>query len=554
MARRRALLSVSDKTGITAFAGALVECGWEVLSTGGTARTLRGAGVDVTDVSEVTDHPEMMDGRVKTLHPAIHAGLLARRALPGDMAALGEQGYRTIDLVAVNLYPFRRAIAEPGVTLADAMENVDIGGPTLIRAAAKNHRDVWVVVDPADYDAVLASVATDSDASTAPDPAPPAAVSALRRRLAAKVFRHISAYDEAIAGYLEGLEESGHPDAGPEEPMAGRVTLELERRELLRYGENPDQGAAFYAATTGDHGIAKLEQIHGKALSYNNILDLDGALLSLAPFAFSPDPAVCIVKHTTPCGLAVSSTLADAFARARRTDPVSAFGSVIAVNRPVDRDTAAGIGSMFVECVVAPGFTPGALEVLTAKKNIRLLALPMARRAVPARWEAPTGRAVPARPMRTRAPGPGSSPGRRATTVRSHSAPCTAASYSSHCPTRPPTAAKTRAGGSSRRVAPPRSNRRTSRSPGRRSRASSRMRSCWPGTARRWGSARDRPAASIRPDWPCERPAKPAWRRSSTAASSPPMRSSRSATASTRPRTPEQGRSSSRAARSATKR
>ena len=376
MARRRALLSVSDKTGITAFAGALVECGWEVLSTGGTARTLRGAGVDVTDVSEVTDHPEMMDGRVKTLHPAIHAGLLARRALPGDMAALGEQGYRTIDLVAVNLYPFRRAIAEPGVTLADAMENVDIGGPTLIRAAAKNHRDVWVVVDPADYDAVLASVATDSDASTAPDPAPPAAVSALRRRLAAKVFRHISAYDEAIAGYLEGLEESGHPDAGPEEPMAGRVTLELERRELLRYGENPDQGAAFYAATTGDHGIAKLEQIHGKALSYNNILDLDGALLSLAPFAFSPDPAVCIVKHTTPCGLAVSSTLADAFARARRTDPVSAFGSVIAVNRPVDRDTAAGIGSMFVECVVAPGFTPGALEVLTAKKNIRLLALP----------------------------------------------------------------------------------------------------------------------------------------------------------------------------------
>ncbi len=377
MARRRALLSVSDKTGIVAFARALAEHGWEVLSTGGTARTLRGAGVDVTDVSAVTGHPEMMDGRVKTLHPAIHAGLLARRSLPGDMAALAEQGYRPIDLVAVNLYPFRQAIAEPGVTLADAMENVDIGGPTLIRAAAKNHVDVWVVVDPADYAAVLKAVAaTDSDGSAASDPAPSAAAPALRRRLAAKVYRHVSAYDQAIAGYLEGLEESVRPDAGRDEPMAGRLTLELERRELLRYGENPDQGAAFYAATTGAHGIAKLEQIHGKNLSYNNILDLDGALLSLAPFASSLDPAVCIVKHTTPCGLAVSSTLADAFARARRTDPVSAFGSVIAVNRSVDRDTAAEIGSMFVECVVAPGFTPGALELLTAKRSIRLLAFP----------------------------------------------------------------------------------------------------------------------------------------------------------------------------------
>jgi len=376
VARRRALLSVSDKTGVVAFARALAEQGWEVLSTGGTARSLREAGVDVTDVSAVTGHPEMMDGRVKTLHPAIHAGLLARRPLAGDMAALAEQGYRTIDLVAVNLYPFRETIAASGVTLADAMENVDIGGPTLIRAAAKNHADVWVVVDPADYDAVLEAVAAaDAGAATASAPAPSAAAPALRRRLAAKVFRHISAYDEAIAGYLEGL-ESGRPDTGRDEPMAGRVTLELERRQVLRYGENPGQGAAFYAAASSDHGIAKLEQIHGKSLSYNNILDLDGALLSLAPFAFSPEPAVCIVKHTTPCGLAVSSTLADAFARALRTDSVSAFGSVIAVNRPVDRDTAAGIGSMFVECVVAPGFTSGALEVLAARKNIRLLALP----------------------------------------------------------------------------------------------------------------------------------------------------------------------------------
>lgn len=366
MARRRALLSVSDKTGIVAFGRALADRGWEVLSTGGTARVLRGAGVPVTDVSAVTGHPEMMDGRVKTLHPAIHAGLLARRNLAGDMAELEAQGYGAIDLVAVNLYPFRETIAAPGVSLADAMENVDIGGPTLIRAAAKSHRFVWVVVDPADYDGVLEAVGAQPEAD----------MSALRRRLAAKVFRHVSAYDDTVAGYLEGLKEGGDPDSGADAPMAGRLALELERRELLRYGENPGQRAAFYAAATRDHGIAELEQLHGKSLSYNNILDLDGALLSLAPFAFSPDPAVCIVKHTTPCGLAVGSTLAGAFERARRTDPVSAFGSVIAVNRRVDRDTASGIGSMFVECVVAPGFDGEALEVLTARSGIRLLAFP----------------------------------------------------------------------------------------------------------------------------------------------------------------------------------
>lgn len=366
MARRRALLSVSDKTGIAAFGGALADRGWEVFSTGGTARVLRGAGVPVTDVSAVTGHPEMMDGRVKTLHPAIHAGLLARRDLAGDMAELGAQGYRAIDLVAVNLYPFRETIASRGASLGDAMENVDIGGPTLIRAAAKNHRFVWAVVDPADYDAVLEAVGAQ----------PGVEMSALRRRLAAKVFRHVSDYDDAVGGYLQGLNESGHADSGADQPMAGQVTLELERRELLRYGENPGQRAAFYAAGTRAHGIAELEQLHGKSLSYNNILDLDGALLSLAPFAFSPDPAACIVKHTTPCGLAVGSTLAGAFERARRTDPVSAFGSVIAVNRRVDQDTAAGIGSMFVECVVAPGFDGEALEALTASKNIRLLVFP----------------------------------------------------------------------------------------------------------------------------------------------------------------------------------
>jgi len=371
VSRRRALLSVSDKTGVVAFGRALAEQGWELLSTGGTARALAEGGVRVTEVATVTGHPEMMDGRVKTLHPAIHAGLLCRRDHPGDMAELAGQGYEPIDLVAVNLYPFRETVASPGVTPALAMENVDIGGPTLLRAAAKSHRHVWVVVDPGDYEAVLEALAASDSVGQA------AGAPALRRTLAAKVFREISAYDRSIAGYLEGLEESDGALAGDaDDSMAERVTLELERRELLRYGENPAQKAAFYAAAGRGDGIASLQQIHGKALSYNNILDLDGALLSLAPFAFSSDPAVCIVKHTTPCGVAVRPALADAFERARATDPVSAFGSVIAVNRSVDGATARGVGAMFVECVVAPGFTDEALEVLTAKKNIRLLRFP----------------------------------------------------------------------------------------------------------------------------------------------------------------------------------
>ena len=380
---------MSDKTGVVMLGRALSDQGWEVLSTGGTARVLAGAGVPVTEISVVTGHPEMMDGRVKTLHPAIHAGLLARRGHPADTTELERQGYGPIDLVAVNLYPFRQTIAAPDVTPALAMENVDIGGPTLIRAAAKNHRDVWVVVDPADYEAVLQAVVSTHSADAA------SASTALRRRLAAKVFREISTYDQAIAEYLEGLVEGGGARKETGGGMAERVTLELERRALLRYGENPGQDAAFYAAATrGGQGIAELEQLHGKSLSYNNLLDLDGALLSLAPFAFSVDPAVCIVKHTTPCGLAMRPTLAAAFERARATDPVSAFGSVIAMNRPVDLETAEGIGGMFVECVVAPGFTDEALGVLCAKKNIRLLRLPGSTDTHPAepvgdeRWSA----------------------------------------------------------------------------------------------------------------------------------------------------------------------
>ena len=361
---RRALLSVSDKTGIVELGKALVERGWELLSTGGTAKTLREAGLPVTDVAEATGHPEMMDGRVKTLHPAVHAGLLARRDRPDDMAALEQHGYRAIDLVAVNLYPFRETVAQGGVPVAKAMEKVDIGGPTMIRAAAKSQRDVFVAVDPADYARVLAAL----------DGAAPADAAALRRELAAKVFRHTGEYDTAIADYLEG--QDGAAAAQPKDELGERFRLSLRRKQALRYGENPDQAAAFYWYPGEPAGLAGLEQLQGKELSYNNYLDLDGALLCLAPFARAPRPIVCIVKHTTPCGLAVADTLLGAYKAALATDPVSAFGSVIAVNRPLDQATAEAMGELFVECVVAPAFEPGARTALEKKKNLRLLTLP----------------------------------------------------------------------------------------------------------------------------------------------------------------------------------
>lgn len=364
MGRRRALISVWDKSGVVDFARGLAEMGWEVVSTGGTARALRDGKVDATDISIVTSHPEMMEGRVKTLHPAVHAGLLARRHHPGDMEALAGQGYRPIDLVAVNLYPFRETVAVPDVAMATAMEHLDIGGPTLIRAAAKNHCDVWAVVDPEDYGRVLEALRGErSSADTEGVPAH----GDLRRELASKVFREISRYDAAVSRYLAGA-----PDG-----LADEVALFLDRhREELRYGENPGQRGGFYLLDGRMEGIAALEQLHGKQLSYNNILDLDGALSSLSPFASTPDPAVCIVKHTTPCGLAVRGSLAAAFERARLTDPVSAFGGVVAANRPVDEECASAIASIFLECVVAPGYSPGAMELLTARKGLRLLAFP----------------------------------------------------------------------------------------------------------------------------------------------------------------------------------
>jgi len=363
----RALLSVSDKTGIEDFARALVDRGWEVLSTGGTAAVLGEAGVPVVEVADVTGHPEMMEGRVKTLHPAVHAGILARRDRDDDLEALDGRGYAPIDLVAVNLYPFRETVAAGDAAPDEAMEQVDIGGPTMIRAAAKNHGDVWVVVDPADYNRVL-------DALDGKVPEHP-----LRRELATRVFRHVSHYDRAVAGYLEGwtgVPEGAPTDAAPGEALPDDLALDLERVQSLRYGENPDQEAAFYAAAGERRGVASLRQRHGKALSYNNILDLDGALLTLSPFAFSPRPAVAIIKHTTPCGLAVADSLLEAYRRALATDPMSAFGSIVAVNRPVDAPTAEAMSDLFIECVAAPGFGDEAFEILTRKESIRLLVYP----------------------------------------------------------------------------------------------------------------------------------------------------------------------------------
>jgi phosphoribosylaminoimidazolecarboxamide formyltransferase / IMP cyclohydrolase len=358
----RALLSVSDKTGLEPFARALHARGWTLLSTGGTARALRDAGLPVTEVSEVTGHPEMMDGRVKTLHPAVHAGLLARRGHEGDRAEMEGQGYAPIDLVAVNLYPFRETVARPGATFADAVENVDIGGPSMLRSAAKNHEAVWVVVDPADYERVL-------DALDAGDDAPGGA---LRRELAARVYAHTSAYDGAIAAFL-ARGGAGEP-SGADFPA--ERTLRLERVQSLRYGENPDQAAAFYRDSGAGGGLPEVRQLHGRELSFNNLLDVDGALLAIAPWRGEDLAACAIVKHTTPCGIAVGADAPEAYRKALTTDPSSAFGGVVAFNTTVTEEAAVLLRPQFVEAIVAPGFHPAAMRLLTEKKNLRLLELP----------------------------------------------------------------------------------------------------------------------------------------------------------------------------------
>jgi phosphoribosylaminoimidazolecarboxamide formyltransferase/IMP cyclohydrolase len=345
----RALLSVSDKSGLVDFARGLADLGWELISTGGTAKALRAAGLTTIDVSEVTGFPEMMDGRVKTLHPAVHGGLLARRDLPEHMAALAEHEITPIDLVAVNLYPFRETVARKNVTPEDAIENIDIGGPSMLRSAAKNFAGVWVVVDPNDYGRVLAALHADDDDRD------------LRQLLAGKVYAHTASYDAAIAAWFAQQRKDKFPPT---------IVVSFERAQSLRYGENPDQAAAFYAERPGA-GLAGLRQRGGKELSFNNLLDLEGALLAVDPFG--DEPACAIVKHTTPCGLAIGATPVEAYRKALACDPVSAFGSVIAFTVPVDDATADVVSSLFVECIVAPSFSDGAGEILGRKKNLRVL-------------------------------------------------------------------------------------------------------------------------------------------------------------------------------------
>jgi len=344
-----ALLSVSDKTGLVEFAQGLAGLGWNLISTGGTAKTLRGAGLAVREVSDVTGLAEMLDGRVKTLHPAIHGGLLARRDLPEHMSAIAAQGIAPIDLVAVNLYPFEETAARANETSEAIIEQIDIGGPSMLRSAAKNFSSVTVVVDPADYGRVLESLKAEDDDLD------------LRRLLAEKVFARTAAYDAAIACWFSSERAETFPD---------RLVLSLERATTLRYGENPGQRAAFYVERHGD-GISALKQKGGKELSFNNLLDLEGALFASDPFA--AETCCAIVKHTTPCGLATASSALEAYKKALACDPVSAFGSVISFTVPVDDETAAAISSLFVECIVAPKFSDGALEILGRKKNLRVL-------------------------------------------------------------------------------------------------------------------------------------------------------------------------------------
>ena len=358
---RRALLSVSDKTGVVDFARGLADGGFEIVSTGGTARALADAGVAVTQVSAVTGFPEMMDGRVKTLHPAVHAGVLARRDRPGDLRALEAHGIRPIDVVAVNLYPFARVAADPGAPVETLVEEIDIGGPTLVRAAAKNFRDVVVVVDPGDYPEVLEALRG-------------AGGPGLDRRLslARKAFAHTASYDGTIASTLSAVGVAdGRLARGPA-PADGiapdTLTLRADRLRRLRYGENPHQAAALYAA--GDAGFGGARVVQGRPLSFTNLLDLDAAARLTREF---DEPAAVVIKHTNPCGAATAGALRDAYVAAREVDPLSAFGGIVGLNRPVDRATAEAIASTFVEAVVAPDADGGAREVLAAKKNLRLV-------------------------------------------------------------------------------------------------------------------------------------------------------------------------------------
>lgn len=352
--KKRALISVSDKTGIVDFAKRLVSFDYEIVSTGGTLKSLREGGVEAIDITDVTGFPECLDGRVKTLHPYVHAGLLAMRSNPEHMQFLEKMNINTIDVVVVNLYPFKNTISNPNVDLQTAIENIDIGGPTMLRSAAKNYQDVAVLVDPADYDTVLNQLESEGEVSKQ-----------TKFYLMYKVYQHTAYYDTLIANYLAEKNNIEFPD---------KLTLAFDKAQDMRYGENPRQSAVFYKEPFEiDGSLAAARQLHGKELSYNNINDTNGALDVLREFA---EPTIVAVKHANPCGVAVAENISEAFRKAYASDPVSIFGGIIAANREIDRATAEQISKIFIEIVVAPSFTEEALEILTKKANIRLLEMP----------------------------------------------------------------------------------------------------------------------------------------------------------------------------------
>ncbi|MFS0726205.1 bifunctional phosphoribosylaminoimidazolecarboxamide formyltransferase/IMP cyclohydrolase [Paenibacillus sp. 1P07SE] len=353
MAIRRALISVSDKTGIVEFSRELSKLGVEIISTGGTASLLEKEGVPVIGISEVTGFPEILDGRVKTLHPAVHSGLLAIRDDAEHQKKMEELELKYIDLVVVNLYPFQETIAKPDVSYEDAVENIDIGGPTMLRSAAKNHAFVTVVVDAADYSTVLEEVRGDGDTTLE-----------TRKALAAKVFRHTGAYDALISDYLTTQTGQVLPE---------RMTVTYEKMQDLRYGENPHQSAAFYRKPLAPEGnITTAKQLHGKELSYNNINDANAALSIVKEFE---EPAVVAVKHMNPCGVGIGEDIHEAYQKAYSADPTSIFGGIVAANRPIGKETALLLNEIFLEIVIAPDFTQEALDILKQKKNLRLLQL-----------------------------------------------------------------------------------------------------------------------------------------------------------------------------------
>ena len=361
---RQALLSLSDKRGAVEFAQGLAAQGVKLLSTGGTAKLLRDAGLAVTEIGDYTGFPEMLDGRVKTLHPKVHGGILARRDLPEHLATIEQHGIPTIDLVCVNLYPFRETVAKPNVTLDEAIENIDIGGPAMVRSSAKNYAGVAVITDPEDYPALLAEMLANNGALTL----------ATRFGLAKKAFTHTARYDAAIANWLTSLDDANQPQIFP-----SKLQLAFDRVETLRYGENPHQHAAFYRDPTPTPGtIAAYKQLQGKELSYNNIADADAAWECVKTFT---SPACVIVKHANPCGVAIDVKLLGAYEKAFKTDSASAFGGIIAFNDTVDSDVVAAMNTRqhFVEVLIAPGFTPEARQLLATKQNLRVLELPLAK-------------------------------------------------------------------------------------------------------------------------------------------------------------------------------